>query len=88
MRAAAVANGCCFPAAAPCSLLLKIQHTQEDGISQEVQQELAAKGHKVRVCSSYGRSVFGKGQIIVRNRDSGVLCGGSDPRGDGCVMGW
>jgi gamma-glutamyltranspeptidase/glutathione hydrolase len=61
---------------------------QEDGISQETRQQLSAKGHTISVCSSYGRSVFGKGTIITRDKESGVLCGGCDPRGDGCVMGW
>jgi gamma-glutamyltranspeptidase/glutathione hydrolase len=36
--------------------------------------------------SSYGRAVFGRGQIILRDLESGVLWGGSDPRADGCAM--
>jgi hypothetical protein len=27
------------------------------------------------------RQIFGRGQIIRRNPETGVLCGGSDPRG-------
>lgn len=49
---------------------------------------LRAKGHHVSICSSFARSVFGKGTIITRDKDSGVLTGGVDPRGDGAVMGW
>jgi GMP synthase-like glutamine amidotransferase len=33
----------------------------------------------------YARSLFGRGQIIVRQPD-GVLWGGSDPRADGCAQ--
>jgi gamma-glutamyltranspeptidase len=32
-----------------------------------------------------GRNVFGDGQIIRRDAESGVLFGGSDPRKDGQV---
>jgi len=31
--------------------------------------------------------VFGRGQIIARD-ERGVLWGGSDPRGDGCAIGF
>lgn len=61
---------------------------QEEGTPPEVVQQLQAKGHATTVLRSYARSVFGKGTIITRDRDSGVLCGGCDPRGDGCVMAW
>lgn len=61
---------------------------QEEGFSQDVVDQLKAKGHNISIASSYARSMFGKGTIITRDRGNGVLCGGSDPRGDGCVMGW
>ena len=48
---------------------------------------LQQMGHKVvRVDETLGRTLFGRGQIIARD-DSGVLWGGTDPRGDGCAMG-
>jgi gamma-glutamyltranspeptidase/glutathione hydrolase len=31
---------------------------------------------------------FGGGQIILRDPESGVLIAGSDPRKDGCAVGW
>jgi gamma-glutamyltranspeptidase/glutathione hydrolase len=43
-------------------------------------------GHPVVPISGYERAVFGRGQIILRDAESGVLWGGSDPRADGCAM--
>ena len=61
----------------------------EDGVREEVLQSLEAMDHKIvsRV-SGYGRSVFGKAQIIKRDRETGVLWAGSDGRADGCAMGY
>jgi gamma-glutamyltranspeptidase / glutathione hydrolase len=58
----------------------------EEGISPEVQAELGKMGHSVYSVSGYARSTFGRGQIIRRDASTGVLCGGSDPRADGCAM--
>ena len=44
-------------------------------------------GHEVRIVGGSDRSVFGLGQIILRD-SAGVLWGGSDPRGDGCALGF
>jgi gamma-glutamyltranspeptidase/glutathione hydrolase len=60
----------------------------EDEISVEVMSRLAAMGHDVAPASGWGRVGFGKGQIIRRNPETGVLTAGSDPRGDGCAIGW
>jgi gamma-glutamyltranspeptidase/glutathione hydrolase len=43
-------------------------------------------GHTVEEISGYARAIFGRGQVIIRDHDSGVLWGGSDPRADGCAM--
>ena len=59
----------------------------EDGISVKVMGQLASLGHPVTPVSGFERAIFGRGQIIRRNHQSGVLCGGSDPRADGCAMG-
>jgi gamma-glutamyltranspeptidase / glutathione hydrolase len=49
---------------------------------------LRGKGHQLEVLHGYERAaIFGRGQIILRQPD-GSLCAGSDPRGDGCAMGW
>jgi gamma-glutamyltranspeptidase/glutathione hydrolase len=58
----------------------------EEGIAPQVLAELQALGHPVEAVSGMGRSLFGRGQIIRRDPQSGVLCGGSDPRADGCAM--
>jgi gamma-glutamyltranspeptidase/glutathione hydrolase len=59
----------------------------EDGIPVKVMAQLANLGHPVVPVSGLGRAVFGRGQIILRDPQTGVLCGGSDPRADGCAMG-
>jgi len=48
---------------------------------------LRALGHDARVVHGEQRVLFGRGQIILRARDSGVLCMGSDGRADGCAAG-
>jgi gamma-glutamyltranspeptidase/glutathione hydrolase len=58
----------------------------EEGIPVSAMSALAQMGHPVTPVSGAGRSVFGRGQVILRDPESGVLCGGSDPRGDGCAM--
>ena len=59
----------------------------EEGIPEETIAGLAAMGHPVQVVKGYARALFGRGQIIRREAETGVLCGGSDPRADGCAMG-
>ncbi len=58
----------------------------EEGISPGVQGQLEKMGHAVYAVSGHARSTFGRGQIITRDPQTGVLCGGSDPRADGCAM--
>ena len=58
----------------------------EEGINQIVMDQLSDMGHDIEPVSGHGRSLFGRGQIILRDAESGVLCGGSDPRADGCAM--
>jgi gamma-glutamyltranspeptidase/glutathione hydrolase len=57
----------------------------EEGISSNVQAELGKMGHSLYSVSGYARALFGRGQIILRDASTGVLCGGSDPRADGCA---
>eukprot|EP00164_Ancoracysta_twista_P001700 GFYU01002228.1.p1 GENE.GFYU01002228.1~~GFYU01002228.1.p1 ORF type:complete len:543 (-),score=145.90 GFYU01002228.1:137-1765(-) len=59
----------------------------EEGVSEEVVKELRAMGHDVVIRKGGDRRKFGRGQIISRTPESGVLCGGCDPRCDGTVIG-
>jgi gamma-glutamyltranspeptidase/glutathione hydrolase len=59
----------------------------ETGTSGAVAQGLHARGHEVVVDPpTYGRSMFGRGQVIRRDAD-GTLVAGSDKRADGCALG-
>ena len=50
---------------------------------------LARRGHRLAPVTGFDRGgAFGGGQIIQRDPRSGVLIGGSDPRKDGCAVGW
>jgi len=57
----------------------------EEGIPVPTMARLADLGHSVRPVTGPGRSLFGSGQIIRRDAQTGVLYGGSDPRKDGLV---
>jgi len=58
----------------------------EQGLPDETVSELEAMGHEVEVITGHMRAMFGRGQVILRDRETGVLCGGSDPRADGCAV--
>ncbi|HWQ04450.1 MAG TPA: gamma-glutamyltransferase family protein [Longilinea sp.] len=58
----------------------------EEGIPEETFLRLQEMGHPVKWVRGMDRSLFGRGQIIRRDPATGVLCGGSDPRADGCAM--
>lgn len=58
----------------------------EEGLPVATQTQLAAMGHSVRQLCGLQRAAFGRGQIILRESDTGVLWGGSDPRADGLAM--
>jgi gamma-glutamyltranspeptidase / glutathione hydrolase len=58
----------------------------ESGTAAEVVDGLRARGHDIVADPpTRGRSMFGRGQIIVRARD-GALVAGSDQRADGCAV--
>jgi len=56
----------------------------ERGLPQSVMDGLAAKGHQVQ----RPEMPWGGGQIIAFDWDNGTLIGGSDPRKDGCALGY
>lgn len=49
-------------------------------------QALSRKGHQIQVATDGGS--FGRGQIIWRNPETGVLSGGTESRTDGAVAVW
>lgn len=59
----------------------------EARIPKVVRDELAGRGHHVRLIDDWSFLVGG-GQGIMIDPDSGVLMGGADPRRDGYALGW
>ena len=59
----------------------------ESTIPRNIVEELSSRGHRMMVFEPHG-TLFGSGQMIVRNPETGVLTGGSEPRADGCAVGW
>jgi gamma-glutamyltranspeptidase/glutathione hydrolase len=59
----------------------------EEGWEPAVLDELSRQGHRLEPVAGFARSVFGGGQVILRDPRTGVLMAGSDPRKDGCAVG-
>lgn len=59
----------------------------ESTVSGMCAYELRSKGHKTEIHEPHPL-YFGGGQIIERNSETGVLRGGSEPRNDGCAIGF
>ena len=57
----------------------------ERAVPEHVTMGLVGRGHAVHV--EHRMSSFGKGQIIQRLKN-GVYVAGSEPRADGCAVGW
>lgn len=58
----------------------------ETAVSDDIRQILQQRGHELW---EKGKPLhYGGGQVIVRDPDSGVLVGGSEPRNDGTAVGW
>ncbi|RPF54300.1 gamma-glutamyltransferase family protein [Aquisalibacillus elongatus] len=60
----------------------KVVHV-DPSFPEHIAQALQRKGHNVK--RSLYHSEFGRGQIIWRDPDTGVLCGGTEPRTDGHI---
>lgn len=60
----------------------------EDAWDAAMLHALAERGHRLQPISGLARTVFGGGQVILRDAQTGVLIGGSDGRKDGCAVGW
>jgi gamma-glutamyltranspeptidase/glutathione hydrolase len=55
----------------------------EEGMPKEIMDALQKLGHPLYEVKGYERALFGRGQVILRDAETGVLCAGSDPRADG-----
>lgn len=55
----------------------------EEGMPTVTVDTLREMGHPLYEVTGYERATFGRGQVILRDNETGVLCGGSDPRADG-----
>ena len=58
----------------------------EPHFPNHIAQALARKGHHIQVAVDTG--AFGRGQIIWRDPETGVLFGGTEPRTDGAIAAW
>ena len=59
----------------------------EPRITTAIADDLRGRGHKIVITESHPL-YFGGGQMIARDAESGALTGGSEPRNDGCAVGW
>jgi gamma-glutamyltranspeptidase/glutathione hydrolase len=58
----------------------------EEGIPEKTIADLGRRGHDIVMVGGWERALFGRGQVILREAETGILIGGSDPRSDGCAM--
>ena len=56
----------------------------ESAVSDETVAALRERGHEIRIVDD---RTYGRGQAIFRTSD-GTLCGATEPRADGCVLGY
>jgi gamma-glutamyltranspeptidase/glutathione hydrolase len=64
-----------------------LQLAIESGVPRRVRKVLEDLGHEIRLEEAFA-PVFGSGDIIARDPETGVLWGASDPRKDGYAVGW
>jgi len=59
----------------------------ESNVDPDVLADLSKRGHDLTPVDPGVTNPFGRGQIIWRT-EAGTLCGGTEPRGDGCMYGY
>ncbi len=68
----------------PRAFILENNYKFEKSIPENILRDLSKIGHNI----SYTENTHGGGQAIFIDRNNGVLIGGSDPRKDGCAIGY
>ena len=68
----------------PRAFILENIYKLEKSIPEKIYNGLIKIGHNVE----YSKDTHGGGQVIFIDREKGVLIGGSDPRKDGCAIGY
>jgi gamma-glutamyltranspeptidase/glutathione hydrolase len=68
----------------PRAFILENIYKLEKSIPEKIYNGLIKIGHDVE----YSKDTHGGGQVIFIDREKGVLIGGSDPRKDGCAIGY
>jgi gamma-glutamyltranspeptidase/glutathione hydrolase len=68
----------------PRAFILENNYKLEKSIPEEILNGLIKIGHNIE----YAKDTHGGGQAIFVDREKGVLIGGSDPRKDGCAIGY
>ena len=58
----------------------------EPTVPQQIVQGLAARGHEVDIASDV--TSYGRGQILLRDPETGTLCGATESRTDGHIAAW
>ncbi|CAN5647393.1 gamma-glutamyltransferase [soil metagenome] len=74
-----------FPASYPIDLGNPYSLFIESQVGDDVIRDLKARGHNVVEQQPWAQS--GSVQLIARDPETGVLCGGSDPRAEGMAIG-
>lgn len=74
-----------WPATYPVDVGHEFRLVVEDQIGPETIQGLRDRGHDVVTCGPWGQS--GSVMLIARDPQTGVLCGGCDPRSEGIAAG-
>jgi gamma-glutamyltranspeptidase/glutathione hydrolase len=73
------------PGTVPSDITAPYELRLENGFPPEVLDALRKKGHTVKVDPTL---TFGSVKGVLRDPETGVLCGGSDPRRDAYAVGW
>ena len=61
--------------------------TIEPNFAPHIYNALNMRGHALEVTSKFSGG-FGRGQVVVVDAESGAILAGSEPRSDGCAVGW